>query len=149
MVSGQRQESQPLNRETINAGLNRERNGVYFLSEATFDDFINYNDLVLICFYETGDLEPVLSEMLAAISRRVQDQTAIFEVAMVAVDRAPMLEARYHPVTVPDFRIYYKAKNIKYYGKQDLDQLTDWTMRKIGLPNNRISSLHQLKKKLE
>lgn len=60
-----------------------------------------------------------------------------------------MLEARYHPVTVPDFRIYYKANNIKYYGKQDLEQLTDWTMRKIGLPNNRISSLHVLKKKLE
>lgn len=70
-VSGQREESQPRSREQINAGLNRERNGVYFLTESTFDDFINYNDLVLICFYETGDLEPVLSEMLVAISRRV------------------------------------------------------------------------------
>lgn len=68
---------------------------------------------------------------------------------MLTVDRAPMIEARYHPVTVPDFRVYYKAKNIKYYGRQDLDTLTDWTMRKIGLPNNRISSLNQLKKKLE
>ena len=129
--------------------MNRERNGVYFLTEATFDDFINYNDLVLMCFYETGDMEPILAEMLASISRRVSEQSKLFEVAMLAVDRAPMIEARYHPVTVPDFRVFYKAKNIKYYGKQDLDILTDWTMRKIGLPNNRISSLNQLKKKLE
>ena len=89
---------------------------MYFLSEATFDDFINYNDLALICFYETGDMEPMLSEMLASIIRRVQDQDKLFEVAMVAVDRSPMLEARYHPVNAPDFRIYFKAKNIKFYG---------------------------------
>ena len=68
---------------------------------------------------------------------------------MVQIDRAPMIEARYHPVTAPDFRIFYKAKNIKYYGKPDLDTLADWTMRKIGLPNNRIRNLHELKKKLE
>ena len=61
---------------------------------------------------------------------------------MVTIDRAPMLEARYHPVTPPDFRIFYKAKNLKYLGTQDLDKLVDWTMRKIGLPNNRIHSLH-------
>ena len=30
-----------------------------------------------------------------------------------------------------------------------MDQIVDWTMRKIGLPNNRIEGLHQLKKKLE
>ncbi len=89
---------------------------MYFLSEATFDDFINYNDLALICFYETGDMEPMLSEMLASISRRVQDQNKLFEVAMVAIDRSPMLEARYHPVNAPDFRIYFKARNIKFYG---------------------------------
>jgi len=35
---------------------------------------------------------------------------------MLTVDRAPMIEARYHPVTVPDFRIYFKASNIKFYG---------------------------------
>ena len=60
-----------------------------------------------------------------------------------------MLEARYHPVTAPDFRIFFKAKNLKYYGNQDLDLLVDWTMRKIGLPNNRISNLHELKAKLD
>lgn len=68
---------------------------------------------------------------------------------MVAIDRASMIEARYHPVNAPDFRIFYKARNLKYYGKLDLDQLADWTMRKIGLPNNRIRSLNDLKKKLE
>ena len=49
--------SQPRGREEINATLNKERNGVYFLGEYDFDDFINYNDLALICFYETGDTE--------------------------------------------------------------------------------------------
>jgi len=61
-------------------------------------------------------MEPMLSEMLASVSRRVQDENQLFEVAMVAVDRSPMLEARYHPVNAPDFRIYFKAKNIKFYG---------------------------------
>ena len=107
----------------------------------TFDDFINYNDLVIICFYETGDMEPILSEMLSLIKGRVTEQHQQFEVGMVAIDRTPMLEARYHPVTVPDFRIYYKARNLKYYGRQELDLIVDWAMRKIGLPNNRISSL--------
>lgn len=110
--------SKPRGREEINAGLNKERNGVYFLGEYDFDDFINYNDLALICFYETGDTEQILSEMLASVARQVQSQDQkLFEVAMVAIDRAPMLEARYHPVTSPDFRIYYKARNIKYYGR--------------------------------
>ena len=47
-------------REEINSKMDRAGNGIYFLSEATFDDFINYNDLVLICFHETGDMEPIL-----------------------------------------------------------------------------------------
>ena len=68
---------------------------------------------------------------------------------MVTIDRTPMLEARYHPVTAPDFRIFYKARNLKYYGTLDIEHLADWTMRKIGLPNNRIRSLKDLKKKLE
>ena len=104
-------------KEEVNAMINREKNGVYFLTEATFDDFINYNDLVLVCFYETGDTEPILSEMLASVSRRVQEQSELFLVAMIAIDRASMLEARYHPVTVPDFRIYFKAKGLKYQGR--------------------------------
>jgi len=62
-------------------------------------------------------MEPILSELIASVKRRVHEQQSTFEVAMVAIDRAPMLEARYHPVTVPDFRIYYKAKNFKYYGR--------------------------------
>lgn len=124
-------------------------NGVFFLSESTFDEFINFNDLALVCFYETGDLEPILSEMLASVSRRVQDQHDMFAVAMIAINRAPMIEARYHPVTSPDFRIFFKARNLKYYGAYDLELLSDWTMRKIGLPNNRIRSLQDLKNKLE
>ena len=64
----------PRTREQINASLDQEHNGVYFLNEANFDDFINYNDLVLICFYETGDTEPIISEMLASIKRRVAEQ---------------------------------------------------------------------------
>ena len=87
--------------------------------------------------------------MLASVARNVQSQHKLFEVAMVTIDRSPMLEARYHPITAPDFRIYYKARNIKYYGRQDLEQITDWTMRKIGLPNNRIHTLSHLKQKLE
>ena len=71
---------------------------------------------MLVCFYETGDIEPIVSEMLASVSRRVQDYQNLFEVGMVTIDRAPMLEARYHPVTAPDFRIFYKAKSLKYWG---------------------------------
>ena len=48
--------AQPRTREEINSNIDREANGVYFLNEANFDDFINYNDLVLICFFETGEL---------------------------------------------------------------------------------------------
>ena len=62
---------QPRTRDEVNSQISREKNGVYFLTEATFDDFINYNDLVLICFYETGDIEQIVSEMLASVSRRV------------------------------------------------------------------------------
>ena len=64
--------AQPRSREEINDGLNKGRNGVYFLGDSSFDDFINHNDLVLVCFYETGDLEPILSEMLASVARNVQ-----------------------------------------------------------------------------
>ena len=106
----------PRTREQVNAEIDKGRNGVYHLSEATFDDFINYNDLVLICFYETGETEPIIAEMLVSVSRRVQAEHSLFQVAMVQVDRTPMLEARYHPVTAPDFRIFFKAKNLKYYG---------------------------------
>ena len=43
-------------REQVNERINRDKEGVFHLNEETFDDFINYNDLVLICFYEIGDL---------------------------------------------------------------------------------------------
>ena len=35
------------------------------------------------------------------------------------------------------------------YGKKDLDSITDWAMRKIGLPNNRIHDRNELNKKVE
>ena len=35
------------------------------------------------------------------------------------------------------------------YGKKDLDSITDWAMRKIGLPNNRIRGRKELDKKVE
>ena len=68
----------PRTREQVNAEIDKGRNGVYHLSEATFDDFINYNDLVLICFYETGETEPIIAEMLVSVSRRVQAEHSLF-----------------------------------------------------------------------
>ena len=65
--------SNPRTREDVNENIDKGRNGVYFLTESTFDDFINYNDLALVCFYETGDAEPIFSEMLASVARHVQD----------------------------------------------------------------------------
>ena len=68
---------------------------------------------------------------------------------MVEVNRTPMLEARYNPTDFPDYFIFFKAKHIKMYGKKDLDSITDWAMRKIGLPNNRINGRKELDKKVE
>jgi hypothetical protein len=59
-----------------------------------------------------------------------------------------MLEARYHPLTEPDFRIFYKAQNIKYLGKLDVDSISDWALKKIGLPSNRIGGEQHLRDKL-
>jgi hypothetical protein len=58
-------------RESVNARIDKSRSGVFYLREDTFDDFINYNDLVLICFHETGDLEEIVHEMLDSISHTV------------------------------------------------------------------------------
>ena len=73
LANGQEElKSRPRTRDQVNAQVDKDsRTGVFFLSEHTFDDFINYNDLALVCFYETGDMEPILSELLAQVSRRV------------------------------------------------------------------------------
>ena len=65
-------------REEVNQRITRDSEGVFFLNEQTFDDFINYNDLVLIVFYEIGDMQPILKEYLLAIDRRVQDTQTLF-----------------------------------------------------------------------
>ena len=45
-----------LTREDVNKGIKKDEAGVFLLNEETFDDFINYNDLVLIVFYESSEL---------------------------------------------------------------------------------------------
>jgi hypothetical protein len=93
-------------------------------------------------------MQPILHEYLVAIESRIADTQTLFQVAMVELNMSPMLEARYRPVTPPDFRIFYKANNIKYVGALDIDNISDWVLRKIGLPNNRISSQQEIRKKL-
>ena len=93
-------------REEVNARITKDKDGVYYLNEETFDDFINYNDLVLVVFHEIGDTQPILHEYLVSIARRISDTQTLFEVAMVELNMSPMLEARYRPVTPPDFRIF-------------------------------------------
>ena len=42
-----------LTREEVNSAIDfDESNGVFLLRETTFDDFVNWNDLVLVCFFE-------------------------------------------------------------------------------------------------
>ena len=65
-------------REEVNARMKRDDAGVFILNEETFDDFINYNDLVLIVFHESGDLQPILREYLVAIDRKVQETQTLF-----------------------------------------------------------------------
>ena len=95
-----------ITREEVNSKITHDKDGVYFLNEATFDDFINYNDLVLVVFHEIGDMQPILHEYLVAIESRIADTQTLFQVAMVELNMSPMLEARYRPVTPPDFRIF-------------------------------------------
>lgn len=71
-----------------------------------------------------------------------------FEIGMVTLDRSPMLEARYSPINSPEFRIFSQAVSIKYTGGLNLEQLSGWVLRKIGLPQNRIVSTDMLRSKL-
>ena len=59
-----------------------------------------------------------------------------------------MLEARYAPIYSPEFRIFYKAKSIRYSGDLNLEHLSGWVLQKIGLPQNRIVSTDMLRSKL-
>ena len=137
-----------LTREDVNRGIKKDESGVFLLNEESFDDFINYNDLVLICFYDSSDLQPVIRENLVAIDTKVKETKATFSVGMVELAMNPMLEARYTPLTPPDFRIFYKASGIRFLGAPDLELITDWVLRKIGLPNNRIKSQREIRDKL-
>ena len=65
-------------REEVNERINKDEEGVFLLNEETFDDFINYNDLVLICFHESGDLTPILREYMVHIDRKVQETKTKF-----------------------------------------------------------------------
>ena len=134
-----------LTREDVNRGIKKDESGVFLLNEESFDDFINYNDLVLICFYDSSDLQPVIRENLVAIDTKVKETKATFSVGMVELAMNPMLEARYTPLTPPDFRIFYKASGIRFLGAPDLELITDWVLRKIGLPNNRIKSQREIR----
>ena len=51
-----------LTREDVNKGIKKDEAGVFLLDEESFDDFINYNDLVLIVFYDSSELQPILRE---------------------------------------------------------------------------------------
>ena len=51
-----------LTREDVNKGIKKDEAGVFLLNEESFDDFINYNDLVLIVFYDSSELQPILRE---------------------------------------------------------------------------------------
>lgn len=53
-----------LTREDVNKGIKKDEAGVFLLNEESFDDFINYNDLVLIVFYDSSELQPILRENL-------------------------------------------------------------------------------------
>ena len=53
------------------------------------------------------------------------------------------------PSSYLTFNLFSKANNIKYVGALDIDNIADWVLRKIGLPNNRISSQHEIRNKLQ
>ena len=93
-------------------------------------------------------MQPVIRENLVAIDTKVKETKATFSVGMVELAMNPMLEARYTPLTPPDFRIFYKASGIRFLGAPDLELITDWVLRKIGLPNNRIQSQREIRDKL-
>ena len=65
-------------REEVNERIAKNEEGVFLLNEETFDNFINYNDLVLIVFHESDELTPILREILLHVDRKVQETKTIF-----------------------------------------------------------------------
>jgi hypothetical protein len=90
-------------KDYINAGTINE-NGIYLLDDENFNDFVNYNDIVLVCFYQEADMKPILHSLLTQL--KTTQPGMIFELAIVELSRAPILEARLSNINPPDFRLF-------------------------------------------
>jgi len=117
----------------INSEISQDR-GIYLLDDLTFDPFINWNDLVLVCFHEAKDTQSLMLEYLTKIRHDLDESNHLFKVALVQLDNAKVVEGRFKHMTPPDIRIFSKAKDIKYLGPLDVKNLLDWVVGKVGIP---------------
>ena len=60
-----------------------------------------------------------------------------------------MIDARYSPVSAPEFRLFFEAKPIRYWGELNVKDLSEWLFKKVALPDNRIGTFKNLKKKVQ
>lgn len=123
--------------------------GVYDLVESTFDEMINWNPIVLVCFFDAvqGNYN-LLHSYLRAIKSHVNVSRKYIEVAIIDITRAPIIDARYSPVAAPEVRLFNEAKDIRFFGTLDVDSLNDWVMKKVALPDNRLGSFNHLQGKV-
>ena len=68
---------------------------------------------------------------------------------MVAIDLYPELLVRFNPVTPQaDYRIFFETKlnqmGLKYPETSGGESLQDWTLRKVGVPNNKIEKIEEI-----
>ena len=52
-----------ISRDLVNASTLKE-DGIYILDDENFNDFVNYNDIVLVSFYEEADMKVILVSLL-------------------------------------------------------------------------------------
>jgi hypothetical protein len=81
--------------------------GVYDLTQATFDSMINWNDMVLVCFYQgsQGNYR-LMHAYVRGVQGKVKDAKRLFKTAMIDIERAPMIDARYMPINAPEVRFF-------------------------------------------
>eukprot|EP00351_Strombidinopsis_sp_SopsisLIS2011_P003064 CAMPEP_0116875540 /NCGR_PEP_ID=MMETSP0463-20121206/7537_1 /TAXON_ID=181622 /ORGANISM="Strombidinopsis sp, Strain SopsisLIS2011" /LENGTH=61 /DNA_ID=CAMNT_0004521357 /DNA_START=218 /DNA_END=403 /DNA_ORIENTATION=+ len=60
---------------------------------------------------------------------------------MIRLEDSPMIEARYDHLMPPDFRMIVNARDIKYTGQLDVNNLSSWLLKKIGLPHNKKDTM--------
>ena len=79
-----------------------------------------------------------LREYLLQICEHAEKIEPSFKIAMISIEYAPIIEARYEHLTPPDFRLFQNANQTKYLGPLQADSIQEWALGKIGITKNRV-----------